>query len=93
MCGMIILTVNSYTHQYTRLSSSTPLCLPQVTDAESQELGEQVVVMMMPISDTCVRLMTHCNVKKDDVKSVIKKLQYIIQEYDNMMYLEYKISE
>lgn len=48
--------------------------------------------MMMPMSDTCVRLMTHCNVKKDDVKAVIKKLQYIIQEYDNMMYLEYKIN-
>ncbi|XP_050733100.1 uncharacterized protein LOC127006804 isoform X1 [Eriocheir sinensis] len=66
--------------------------LASVTDAESQELGEQVVVMMMPMSDTCVRLMTHCNVKKDDVKAVIKKLQYIIQEYDNMMYLEYKIN-
>ena len=63
-----------------------------MTDAESQELGEQVVVMMMPVSDTCVRLMTHCDVRRDDVKTVVKKLRYVIQEYDNMMYLEYKLN-
>lgn len=63
-----------------------------MTDSEAQDLGEQVVVMMMPLSDTCVRLMTHCDVRKDEVKSVIKKLRYVIQEYDNMMYLEYKIN-
>nr|XP_045601274.1 probable low-specificity L-threonine aldolase 2 isoform X3 [Procambarus clarkii] len=64
----------------------------QVTDAESEELGEQIVVMMLPITETTVRLMLHCDVKNDDIKAVIKKLKYIIQEYDNMMYLEYKIS-
>lgn len=63
-----------------------------MTDAECEELGKQVVVMMLPVSDTCVRFMTHCDVRKEDVKAVIKKLRYIIQEYDNMMYLEYKIN-
>ncbi|KAK8396967.1 hypothetical protein O3P69_005157 [Scylla paramamosain] len=66
--------------------------LASVTDTEAQQLGEQVVVMMMPLSDTCVRLMTHCDVRKEDVKAVIKKLRYVILEYDNMMYLEYKIN-
>ncbi|XP_045601273.1 uncharacterized protein [Procambarus clarkii] len=66
--------------------------LASVTDAESEELGEQIVVMMLPITETTVRLMLHCDVKNDDIKAVIKKLKYIIQEYDNMMYLEYKIS-
>ncbi|XP_053639228.1 uncharacterized protein [Cherax quadricarinatus] len=66
--------------------------LASVTDAESEEMGEQIVVMMLPITETTVRLMMHCDVKKDDIKAVIKKLKYIIQEYDNMMYLEYKIS-
>lgn len=51
-----------------------------------------MIVLMSPVSDTAVRLMTHCDVKKEDVKAVIKKLKYIIREYDNMMYLEYKIS-
>ncbi|XP_042862149.1 probable low-specificity L-threonine aldolase 2 [Penaeus japonicus] len=66
--------------------------LSSVTDTEIDELGEQVIVLMSPVSDTTVRLMTHCDVKKEDVKAVIKKLKYIIREYDNMMYLEYKIS-
>ncbi|KAG7159425.1 low-specificity L-threonine aldolase 2-like 1 [Homarus americanus] len=66
--------------------------LASVTDAESEELGEQIVVMMLPITETTARLMVHCDIKKDDIKAVIKKLKYIIQEYDNMMYLEYKIS-
>lgn len=47
---------------------------------------------MMPISDSVVRFMTHCDIKKEDVKAVCKKLKYVIQEYDNMMYLEYKIN-
>ncbi|KAG0729922.1 putative low-specificity L-threonine aldolase 1 [Chionoecetes opilio] len=66
--------------------------LASVTDTESDELEEQVVVMMMPVTDTSVRFMTHCDVRKDDVKAVIKKLRYVIQEYDNMMYLEYKVA-
>ncbi|XP_071530504.1 uncharacterized protein [Panulirus ornatus] len=66
--------------------------LSSVTDSETEELGEQIVVMVLPVTETAVRLMLHCDIKKDDVKAVIKKLRYVIQEYDNMMYLEYKIS-
>ncbi|MPC19507.1 putative low-specificity L-threonine aldolase 2 [Portunus trituberculatus] len=64
--------------------------LSSVTDREAHELGEQVVVMMMPLTDTCVRFMTHCDVRKDEVKTVIKKLRYVIQEYDNMITEEVK---
>lgn len=74
--------------KYSRVNQLPPF---QMTDGESKAIGGQVVVMMMPVSDTCVRFMTHCDVKKEDVKVVIKKLRHVIQEYDNMMYLEYKI--
>lgn len=63
-----------------------------MTDEESEELGEQVVVMALAISDTTVRLVTHRDIRKEDVRAATRKLKYVIHEYDNMMYLEYKIS-
>ncbi|XP_066961171.1 uncharacterized protein [Macrobrachium rosenbergii] len=66
--------------------------LEVVPEREYEDLGEKIAVLMMPISDSVVRFMTHCDIKKEDVKAVCKKLKYVIQEYDNMMYLEYKIN-
>ncbi|XP_076034712.1 uncharacterized protein LOC143021229 [Oratosquilla oratoria] len=65
--------------------------LSLVTDNEASELGEHIVVMVLPVSETTVRLMTHHDVRKEDIKAVIKKLKYVIQEYDNCMYVQYKI--
>ncbi|XP_068239421.1 uncharacterized protein [Palaemon carinicauda] len=66
--------------------------LESVPDREYEDLGEKIAVLMMPISDSVVRCMTYCDINKDDVIAVSKKLKYVIQEYDNMMYLEYKIN-
>ena len=63
----------------------------QVTDDEAEELDEQTVVRMLEVTDTRVRCMTHCALTKSDVNSVIKKLKFVINEYDSMVFLEYKI--
>ena len=65
--------------------------ISQVNDDEAEELDEQTIVMMLPITDTVVRCMTHCALTKSDIASVIKKLKYVINEYDSMVFLEYKI--
>ncbi|KAK7076225.1 putative low-specificity L-threonine aldolase 1 [Halocaridina rubra] len=65
--------------------------LQMVTDSEEQEIEEKIIVMMLPITDTVVRFMTHHEVKKDHVKAVAKKLKYVIQEFDNMMFDHYKV--
>merc|ERR1719154_1007378 len=62
-----------------------------VTDDEAEELDEQTVVRMLEVTDTRVRCMTHCALTKSDVNSVIKKLKFVINEYDSMVFLEYKI--
>ena len=66
------------------------LFLLQVTDDEAEELDEQTIIMMLPISETVVRCMTHCALTKSDIASVIKKIKYVINEYDSMVLLEYK---
>ncbi|KAK4292177.1 hypothetical protein Pmani_035042 [Petrolisthes manimaculis] len=49
--------------------------LASVTDEESEELSEQIVVMALAISDTTVRLVTHCDIRKEDVRSATRKLK------------------
>lgn len=40
------------------------------------------VVKIFTKSDTEVRLVLHCNITDQDVTSSIKKLQYVIREFD-----------
>ncbi|KAK7078194.1 putative low-specificity L-threonine aldolase 1 [Halocaridina rubra] len=62
-----------------------------VTDSEEEEIGEKIIVMMLPITDTVVRFMTHHEIKMNHVRAVAEKLKYVIQEFDNIMFDQYKV--
>ena len=61
----------------------------QVKDKECLEIGEEVKIMMLPISDTVVRFVTHYDLSKLDLQLVIRKLKLVIEEYDNMLDLNF----
>lgn len=79
MCHNIIGKTCSNTSSYLYL---------QVKEKEFHEIGE-VKVMMIPLSDNVVRLVTHYDLSKCDVELVIRKLKFVIEEYDNMLELNF----
>ncbi|KAA0200395.1 hypothetical protein HAZT_HAZT004520 [Hyalella azteca] len=85
--NMVLLTTDNIRVNAKKLCDR----LAMVSDEEAEELDEQTVVMMLPITDTVVRCMTHCALTKSDIASVVKKLKFVINEYDSMVFLEYKI--
>lgn len=66
------------------VTSPTQLCarLGQVTAAEAVALGDRIIVKTLPMTTTALRLTIHCDVTDDDVLLVIKKLKYVIKEFD-----------
>ncbi|XP_042239411.1 probable low-specificity L-threonine aldolase 2 [Homarus americanus] len=56
--------------------------MDQVTDEEVAAIGERVVARILPITDTAVRMVVHCDITHEDIQSVINKLKYVIKEFD-----------
>lgn len=54
----------------------------QVTPAEVTSLGEHVIVLMLPLTDTAARLVLHCDVTPCQIQSAAKKVRYVIKELD-----------
>ncbi|XP_061191803.1 uncharacterized protein LOC133200083 [Saccostrea echinata] len=54
--------------------------LLQVTDEERRELGEGIIVKMVPYSDTLLRFVLHCDISPQDVHKAISKFSYVLQE-------------
>ncbi|XP_068217277.1 uncharacterized protein [Palaemon carinicauda] len=57
--------------------------MAQVTEEEASAIGQKVIARMLPMTDTAVRLVIHCDVRDEDVALVISKLKYVIKEFDN----------
>ncbi|XP_076067569.1 uncharacterized protein LOC143040405 isoform X2 [Oratosquilla oratoria] len=51
-----------------------------VSKQEEEELGEKIVAKMLPITNTAVRMVTHCNLTHKDIAKVVKKLTYVLNE-------------
>lgn len=71
----------------TPLLTASEFChrLYKVTKEELDFLGEEnpCVIKLFTISATEVRIVLCCNITDDDVKAAIKKLQFVIQEFDD----------
>ena len=69
--------------------------MKQVTDLEAQVLGGEeddlCIVRMMPFQGN-VRMVTHADVSREEVCMVIKKLKYVIDEFDRKPALKEIIS-
>lgn len=52
--------------------------LNDVTKEEQEDLGESIIVKMYPFELYQVRMVLHCDVNKEDVHKIIKKLKYVI---------------
>ena len=61
-------------------TSHAGFCLPQITDKEKEALSNAVIARMLPMSETNVRIVLHCDVSKADVDKVSDKLRYVIAE-------------
>lgn len=57
--------------------------LLQVKKEEIKETGEEVIVRVLPMTASTVRLVVHCDIKPEDIPLVIKKLVYVIREFEN----------
>lgn len=60
------------------------VCDAQVTPAEAKELGdnELCALKIFTVSPTVVRFVLYCNLTDEDIAATIKKLQYVIREFD-----------
>ncbi|MCL4114448.1 UNVERIFIED_CONTAM: hypothetical protein GTU68_002438 [Idotea baltica] len=65
----------------------------RVFENEALDLSEGVVVKCSPIQPNIVRIMTHGDLLMEDVRAVIRKLQFVIAEYDNCFLIEYDVTE
>uniref|UniRef100_A0A1B6KDU5 Aromatic amino acid beta-eliminating lyase/threonine aldolase domain-containing protein n=2 Tax=Graphocephala atropunctata TaxID=36148 RepID=A0A1B6KDU5_9HEMI len=55
----------------------------KVTEEESKDLGEDTCVIKLFLkSSTEIRLVLCCNITDEDVTAAVKKLQYVIREFD-----------
>ncbi|KAK8753010.1 hypothetical protein OTU49_001990, partial [Cherax quadricarinatus] len=59
--------------------------MSQVSDDEAEATGQRVVARILPITDSAVRLVVHCDVTEKDIQMVIAKLKYVIKELDGKM--------
>lgn len=57
--------------------------LAMVSEGESKEVGEEVVIRVLPWTATSVRFVTHHDVSCDDIQAAIAKLKYITTEIDS----------
>ncbi|XP_054258459.1 L-allo-threonine aldolase-like isoform X2 [Macrosteles quadrilineatus] len=59
--------------------------LYQVTEEEEKYLGSEnsCVIKLFKVSSTLVRMVVCCNISADDVQAAIRKLQYVVKEYDS----------
>lgn len=50
---------------------------------EIKETREEVVVKVLPMTESTVRLVVHCDVTPEDIPPVVKKLLYVIREFEH----------
>ncbi|KAK2717131.1 hypothetical protein QYM36_007314, partial [Artemia franciscana] len=58
--------------------------LSQITEKESEELKEKIVVRCFGMTRTRMRITTHADLSRKDIEAAIRKLKYIIAEYDSV---------
>ncbi|KAB7495978.1 hypothetical protein Anas_08157 [Armadillidium nasatum] len=63
--------------------------LNKIIGNEAIEMAEGVAIKCTPIPPNIVRIMTHGDLLMEDVRAIIKKLQYVISEYDSYFVIEY----
>ena len=65
------------------MTSEARFCerLRQVTEEEKSDLDDAIVIRANPFG-SFVRFVTHCNVSYEDTLLAIKKLKYVIQEFE-----------
>ncbi|XP_063591438.1 uncharacterized protein LOC134768550 [Penaeus indicus] len=56
--------------------------LLEVKKGEIKETGEEVIVRALPMTESTVRLVVHCDITPEDIPLVIKKLVYVIREFE-----------
>ena len=52
----------------------------QSTAEEVEQLNDSVAVRMFPMSATNVRMVLHCDISREDVDKVVKKIKFVIAE-------------
>lgn len=57
--------------------------LLEVKMGEIKETREEVVVKVLPMTESTVRLVVHCDVTPEDIPPVVKKLLYVIREFEH----------
>ena len=55
---------------------------------EAIEMSEGIVVKCTPIQPNIVRIVTHGDLLMEDIRAVVRKLQFVISEYDNYFVIE-----
>ena len=56
---------------------------------EVQDLRDRISVIAKPWSHNCVRLVTHSGITPEQISLVLKKIKYLMDEYDSCLVLEY----
>jgi len=59
--------------------------LKEVTEEEAKALGQKICVNFGYIDKYKLRILTHCDVSENDVDLVLKKLDYVCQEYSKTL--------
>ncbi|XP_067672667.1 uncharacterized protein [Haliotis asinina] len=54
--------------------------MSEVTEAERKQLGDSVSALMLPFSETEIRLVTHNDITDEDVDRTISKFHYVLAE-------------
>ncbi|CAL4073159.1 unnamed protein product, partial [Meganyctiphanes norvegica] len=54
----------------------------EVSASEKQYVGEAVTARIFPWRGTMVRVVTHCNLSREDIQLVAKKLTFVVKEFN-----------
>ena len=57
----------------------------KVTEEEAKALGQKICVNFGYIDKYKLRILTHCDVSENDVDLVLKKLDYVCQEFSKTL--------
>jgi threonine aldolase len=57
----------------------------QVPEEEALALGVRIAVNFGYVDKTTFRILTHCDVSEDDIELVLKKLEYVCEEYKKVL--------
>uniref|UniRef100_A0A6A7FUR3 Low-specificity L-threonine aldolase 2 n=1 Tax=Hirondellea gigas TaxID=1518452 RepID=A0A6A7FUR3_9CRUS len=65
--------------------------LRQIPSTEVDDLKERISIIAKVWSHNTVRLVTHSNLAPEQLNATLKKLKYVIEEYENYIVLEYNM--